>query len=646
MPCITESHTLIYVYRFFLVSVHILLLNTVLDAQLNTADSSDIIEKIISDRDTMVRSSLQNNWEKKWSELQVNTIDSILLRQKDSRIGHELYTILLRNSNGNNKLPKTPARDIGLIANDGKIIRSITFEKTAMFSSSLLDSTKVKLSSAENFLKNLHYNTRSRILKRYLMIKPGDSLNVFLLADNERLIRELPFIMDTRFLVGKDLDNKDSADLILVTQDLFPLGFEVELNKSTGGMLSVWNNNLLGYGHQITGTVFWDFNAEPILGYGFSYRMANIGGTFASGKMDYINRQDLTSIIVNVSREFRSTSFRYAGGAILEKTSIRKNFELTDSTLSDVQLNYKMMDLWAGRMFKLNSGSFPSRSSGIFLNARLNILNSHALPSSSLQYLFPYQSKTRILFSTGFSRMGYRKDNLIYTFGRTEDVPFGFLMDLTYGLEYQPECTRTYLALNGTYGNYLRNTSYLGGRFSLGTFVNKGISEQGAFNLQMNFFSRLYQVNRFQYRHFITFNYVGGISRFNGEFTTLEHKGGIEGLTGRSMRGNKKMVLNLESVVFSPFTLLGFRFAFFGEVDLGLVAPENSAFNASGIYTGFSAGVRIRNEQLVFNTFVIRLGLYPRVPEEGSSRVFTAGGMPRIRFQDYFPYKPDIISFQ
>jgi hypothetical protein len=84
---------------------------------------------------------------------------------------------------------------------------------------------------------------------------------------------------------------------------------------------------------------------------------------------------------------------------------------------------------------------------------------------------------------------------------------------------------------------------------------------------------------------------------------SLENNGGIYGLAGIPLRGNDKMVLNLESVVFSPLKILGFRFAFFGSVDLGIISERESLLQESRLYSGLKLGVRIRNDQLVFNTF-------------------------------------------
>ena len=149
----------------------------------------------------------------------------------------------------------------------------------------------------------------------------------------------------------------------------------------------------------------------------------------------------------------------------------------------------------------------------------------------------------------------------------------------------------------------------------------------------------------FQNRNFFTFTYLNGINRFKDEFTRLENNGGIAGLYSPSLRGNEKFVFNLESVLFSPFRLLGFRFAFFASVDLGFIKTENLRFYQSTPYTGLGLGVRIRNEQLVFDTFEIKFSIYPGMPADADPMYINAGSIPRLRSNVLFPDKPAVIEY-
>ncbi len=250
-----------------------------------------------------------------------------------------------------------------------------------------------------------------------------------------------------------------------------------------------------------------------------------------------------------------------------------------------------------------------------------------------------------VLFSAGFTYRGFRKDNMIFTFDRVEDVPFGYMFEITSGYEWGQYADRPYFAANVSFGKYLTR-HYLFGQFGYGTFINNHSLEQGTIHLQLKGFSNLNTWGMFfQNRNFFTFNYLNGINRFRDEFTRLENTGGIAGLYSPSLRGNEKFVLNLESVLFSPYRLLGFRFAFFASVDLGFIKTENLSFFESTPYSGLGLGVRIRNERLVFDTFEIKFSIYPGMPADADPMYINAGSIPRLKSNVLFPDKPEVIDY-
>jgi hypothetical protein len=614
-------------------------------AQTNQVDTIDIIEKVVEKKDTMVRYKASIPTSPRWSLILEKPIDSVLIQNNSAHFKKGLYNLLFKNGSENQSNQRYPTTNTTLAAMDGKIIRQILFDKVDIFVPSVSDTSFIPSSWFEKTVNNTHIDTRRNILKRYLLLKPGDPLDVFLVAENERILRELSFIMDARFIAVPIEGSSDSVDILLLTQDKLPIGLAAKMVKSTIASLEISHHNMLGFGHQLVATSYWDAKNVPHFGYRLSYGAANLAGTFTSGKIDYIHKWNQESYIIDFSRDFRSTSFRNAGGFIFENTDMRKNIELLDTTLSDVNLKYTNTDLWAGRLLQLKNNSRQMRS-GLFVTGRLNQYENHDGPVTSGDYLYPFQDKTLLLFSTGFTRQGFKKDNLIYTFGRTEDVPFGYLFDITSGFEWGQYKTRPYVSVGAAFGNYFRNSGYLYGQVKFGTFMHQGLMEQGALLVQLRYFSNLHNYNRFQYRNFVNLAYLHGINRFTGEYTGVENNGGIVGLTSQSLRGKDKIVLNLESVIFSPFVLLGFRFAFFGSIDLGLVVSENSKITDSRLFSGLSAGVRIRNDQLVFNTFVIKFAVYPGMPEDGTARNFIVDSMNRLRFNDFFPYKPAIVSYQ
>ncbi|NJK86664.1 MAG: hypothetical protein HC906_12535 [Bacteroidales bacterium] len=66
----------------------------------------------------------------------------------------------------------------------------------------------------------------------------------------------------------------------------------------------------------------------------------------------------------------------------------------------------------------------------------------------------------------------------------------------------------------------------------------------------------------------------------------------------------------------------------------------------SKAYSGLGAGVRLRNERLIFNTLQIRLAFYPVVPNDAKYQVFQLTGEERLRFENFYISSPEIIGKQ
>ena len=80
------------------------------------------------------------------------------------------------------------------------------------------------------------------------------------------------------------------------------------------------------------------------------------------------------------------------------------------------------------------------------------------------------------------------------------------------------------------------------------------------------------------------------------------------------------MILNTETVLFTPYQPLGFRIALFGFADFGLLGYSPNIFK-NEFYTSFGIGIRLRNERLVFNTIQIRLGLALGKPDWSKANI-------------------------
>jgi hypothetical protein len=602
-------------------------------------DTLSVIENITQPKDSMVRNPRRMSG--RWNSLS----DSLFLSPNANRFSRELNSLLQKfySAKPNNK--KIPVRNVNLTAYDGLIIRNIQFKRVNVFSHSIEDTSFVPTTLTEKGVTAIHFNTREKIIKKNLLFQKDDRLDVFLVAENERLIRELPYIKDAKFLINPIPGSPDSIDVILLMKDLIPLGFSAEISRPDAGNASIGYYNIFGYGHQFEARGYWDGRHSPFMGYRLLYGIPNIQGSYVSSEMEYTRRWNTDMSRIRVERNFKTVGIKYAGAIEFTHADLQRDLILLDTTLKDIVWKYTNYDFWVGRLFNIRKGNAAGTRKGLFLSGRAFYNYNREAPQPVEHNYYVFQDKTMLLFSTGYTYRGFRKDNMIFTFDRVEDVPYGYMFEITSGYEWGQFAGRSYFAADFSFGKYMAR-HYLFGQFGYGTFVNHHSLEQGTIHMQLKGFSNLNTWGMFfQNRNFFTFTYLNGINRFKDEFTRLENRGGISGLYSPSLRGNEKFVLNLESVLFSPYRLLGFRFAFFASVDLGFIKTENLSFFQSTPYSGLGLGVRIRNERLVFDTFEIKVSIYPGMPADADPMYINAGSIPRLKSNVLFPDKPKVADY-
>ncbi len=575
-----------------------------------------------------------------------NLYDSIKVRAHKNKFTEELFELLVidkdTSRNGKKEIQKTSFENY----ND-KIIRRITLTQVSVFGPTIFDTISRPLKFYERAGNKLHINTSARILHKNILFKPGDRVDGFLLAENGRILRQLPFIEDARIVVIPVKEDPEYVDIEVFAKDLWPLGFGLEISNLNTGNLSIWNRNIFGFGRELTNTIFWDSDKQPLLGYKGDYRINNISGTFIGSKLKYINRFNTLYYSVDLQKKFLTTETKYAGGFTFENMETHLNIELRDSILADESVIYNLYDLWAGRAFLLNGNNFlTGRRTNLMIAARYYNIDFADRPQVFQNYLYAYHNRKLLLGTIGIASQGFTKGHLIYGFGQTEDIPYGYLLQFTGGYEYNEFNNRPYAGLMLAHGNFIGiDRGYLLNNIEFGGFLRNRKIEQGVFSLKTNYFTPLYSRNRFKYRYFINAGYTTGINRFDEEFVTIENKEGIYGLNSSRLKGIQKLTLNIEATAFTPYYFNGFRFAFFGFTDIGFVGPGKRFVMNNKIYSGFGIGVRMRNERLVFNTFQIKLAFYPVTPDDADWQFIQISGEQKLNFRNFFISPPKIVDY-
>jgi hypothetical protein len=305
-------------------------------------------------------------------------------------------------------------------------------------------------------------------------------------------------------------------------------------------------------------------------------------------------------------------------------------------------LAWNYQDYWLQRSFLIDRNSV----SRLILGVRYSNNNVFERPAIKPDTYYALQRYRLYLASISFSMEKYYKTNLLYSFGRTEDIPYGCLLRITGGVEDNELNKRGYLGADVSYGRSVPSLGYFYGSAGFGSFFTNNIAKQGLLSFGLKYFSNLIPLGKQMIRNFININYMRGFDRNTDEYLTIIKTNGFAGFSNDSLRGTQRLTLSLESVVFSPINFYGFRFAFFGFADAAFLAGPRELINNGSHLSVIGLGIRIRNDNMVFNTFQIKLGFFPGPPDYSRINNLTVSGEPLLRPNNFDPGPPSPLPYR
>jgi hypothetical protein len=563
--------------------------------------------------------------------------DSLETRASKHLITKKLYDLFFVSGPVPVQKKSSASSQSDFSAYSGKVIRHISINRLNVFGTNINSPLTDDPSGLESFLNKTHLNTNEFIIKNNLLFSPGDTVSPLILSDNERLLRELPFIDESRIIVIPASDG--IVDIMVLTKDVYSLGANFEFKSIKSGSLSVFDKNLLGIGHEFRLTVPYDPGLPDSPGFGFEYSINNIRRSFIGLDLFYFDGLGKKTYGFNLSRKLVSSTTKYAGGI-----SIREMFtsEDLDTMAVPEPLKYNLQDYWLSRSFLLNRESVLR----LILGARYtnnNVFDHPVILPDSYHYLQQYKM---FLGSVSISMQKFYKTNLIYGYGRTEDIPYGGMITLTGGREINEFKNRHYAGIYAATAHSIRPIGYFYSSGGVSTFLNNGKTEQGLLQLSTTWFSNLMYLGSFRVRNFIKAGYTRGFDRNTDESLTYLKENGFEGFRNDSIAGTQRLSVNLESVFFSPGNPYGFRFAFFAFGNLAYLFGTNQFVAQGEVLSGVGVGVRIRNDNLVLNTLQIRLGFYPHLPEYSRANCLNVSGEQLLKPDGFNPGAPTILPYR
>lgn len=528
---------------------------------------------------------------------------------------------------------------------DGAIIRRIDIITLDPFGTSVNDSMTA---GTENLLKiagnKLHIRTTRLSIRNQLLMRPGKQFDPLVARENERILRQAPYARDAKITVRPVGDGCDSVDIGVIVQDRWSLSGTAGLSTGTS-KLHLSEKNFMGLAHQVT-TDFY-YNIPDRDGYRFSgsYVVPYIRNTFITGSAFYTHSRYDFQRGIAFSRPFYSPLAKFSYGLSAARVNTSQLF-MIDTTSASYPLDYYAEDGWAGRSFQLLKGrSVARRSTRLIVSARCMNINYVRRAPFEADTLRLNQDAVFMLGSAGIFNQRYYKDINIYKFGEPEDVPEGRVLSFTSGYQIREFDQRYYAGARTGIANHIENMGYFSGAVEYGTFFNKGLAEDGVLKLDVSYFTDHWRWGKWTGRQFVFVRSSTGFNRERPERITLNHEKSLYGFNSDVLSGYKKVMINTISVTYLPYKVIGFRFAAFAFAGMGMIGNEGMIWD-NKVYQAYGAGVLIRNDHLVFNTFMLSFGVYPDVPGKGTVYKLNPIGTYNFGFSDFIVSRPDIVQYR
>ncbi len=169
--------------------------------------------------------------------------------------------------------------DLSFVSFEGKIIRNIEVQRLD-FGTLITDTAHNFKNTFTKLANSAHHKSREFVIRNNLFFKKGDHLQAYLMADNERHLRDQPYIQDAKIFVFPSNANSDSVDILIRTKDVLSIGGSFEVHNPRSFEMSVKEENLGGSGSSIAAGLLYNQERRKHAGYAAEYIYRNIGGSF------------------------------------------------------------------------------------------------------------------------------------------------------------------------------------------------------------------------------------------------------------------------------------------------------------------------------------------------------------------------------
>ena len=567
-------------------------------------------------------------------------------RANRSRLIEELLELAIRQTPSNNTATEDLVDDSKKWEEyQGLIISDIIIKQPPIGEFNFADSMLYANKLAE-IVQFMHIYTRPEVIQKNLYVKIGDTINAWKLTDNEKYIRDLSFIENARFYPTRI--SNDSIELLLIVQDKVAYGIFPVFYSANRQSLKVRNSNFLGFGNELGVSITHEKNESPELYISDLYfTLNNFKKQFIQNKVGYSRSSSETHLNLEMGRNYLANAYKLAGNIALSYNDTELPDWITPKSDFVETATFIEANIWAGyqielkkkeRLSKRPAYIFPAASfynryhiDRPFLNADSNIfLSNQNSFYTSLSLLSQDFISTEKLLAQGLK----------------QTLPIGLGLTYTTGYMFSEFYKMPYIGFRAIYASKTKNLGYLLPSIEFGTFINNQSMQQGAFKASINHLGKAYEIGRYGFRVFAGLKYTLGINRLTYDSLHLNNANGITGLSTDDFKGFQKLNAELEYILYTPWRWIGFYFTPYFIAQAGLIGKPGRSIFKNRLISAFGAGIRLRNDFLVFSSIEFSFLYYPYTPAGESHWSVDLSDVIEFDNFDFNPGAPGQVIFK
>ncbi len=538
----------------------------------------------------------------------------------------------------------------------GKIINQIQVNSVSYeipFNDTMPSSKKI-IRAVEEALYN---STTNKTMLKNLFFNTGDTLYPYLIADNEKFLRELAFIQDARIVASIDPADSNGVIMNIEWKDIFPFGGSGNIGSIQSFNAEINHNNIFGLGDKIQINALYDLDRRPLAATGLEYIKRNFMGSFLNLTfgIDKIKpafnsgRREEYARYIKGDLPLVSPYHSFTGGFEFGKYASSNTYNTRFPYQHMYKYAYGMMDGWMG----INIGAGLRVKDNLqtrlrkFISFRAMSKRFSEIPdTANIKYNIHYSNIDAGLVALNIFKQEYYHTSYIYGFGRNEDVPEGYSFSVVSGLTQRNTKTRPYLGIDYERDYFSEQKNYTNFILKLGGYLHNGSLEDVSFLSAVNYFTTLKKLSnpKWSKRNFVQISATQQVNTILNEPLYLRSEYGIPTFKNDNIQAATRVSCNIESVYYNMVKYYGFSFAPFMFVNSSYIKLIGEAIEKGSIYTALGVGCRTRNENLVFGTIELKAYYYPRTISNMTPLNISLTTGLRFRYNSQLMRRPDFVQ--